>query len=164
MSAKKDIFTGLQSIFDYTDKFKHVGIWHGESLDPDGLEQFNRPAIKLEFGQINWQQQNTQESTSFGGLSANIPCNIHILIDSPKNEEDMFSDIEGLRDELKKFFTVWEGTTFNHPILLGEETMVQQNRMRDLVLSVIFVAYEPEQATYNPFEQTATTFKLELSV
>ena len=148
MSAKKQIFQKLKKIRDYDESVKHVGLWHDSMLEPNKLEQFNTPALMLEFSDIAWIQRNPQMGKTTGRRDANTVVKIHVLYKCNKSAIETFEASEDLRDSILRFLPLWNDTQFNQPFLTDEKTEHSNDVLHDLTLSFNVLCFEPEQAGY----------------
>lgn len=164
MSSKKQIFTKLKEIKTYDDKVKHVGIWHDSMSEPERLEQFNMPALMLEFSPIEWKQSPPQFGKSTGRRDASSLINIHILYRNNKNAYSTFEDAEDLRDSILRFLPIFNDTQFNQPFLIGETTEHSNDVIHDLTLSFTVTCFEHEQTGYVKFEVPEETPTLVIGI
>ena len=164
MSVKKQIFTKLKEIKTYDTKIKHVGIWHDSMIEPDALEQFNTPALMLEFNPIEWKQYPPQFSKATGRRDSSMIISVHVLYKNNKDANTTFEDAEDLRDSVLKFLPIFKDTQFNQPFLTSETTEHSNNILHDLTLSFIVLCHEPEQTGYIVLEVPPETPTLTIGI
>jgi hypothetical protein len=164
MSAKKQIFQKLKDIRDYDELVKHVGLWHDSMIEPDRLEQFNTPALMVEFPPIQWTYKNISSPKNVPGRSFYLAFNVHVLYKSNKDSVTAFENAEDLRDSILRFLPLWYDTQFSQPILTGETTEHSNNLLHDLTLSLNCNCFESETTGYRTFVKPEETPTLSVEV